>query len=104
MYPIEETQWASPVAQELKNPPEVRETWIQSLGQEELLEKNGSPLQDSCLENPVDRGAWRLQSMEQHRVGHGRARAPMLPRGGQGVADRARQLSCCSEVFLFKKF
>ena len=26
-------------------------------------EGNGSPLQCSCLGNPVDRGAWRLQSM-----------------------------------------
>ena len=27
------------------------------LGQEDLLEE-GDPLQYSCLENPVDRGAW----------------------------------------------
>ena len=26
-------------------------------------EGNGSPLQYSCLENPMDGGAWRLQSM-----------------------------------------
>ena len=26
-------------------------------------EGNGNPLQYSCLENPLDRGAWRLQSM-----------------------------------------
>ena len=24
---------------------------------------NGKPLQYSCLENPMDRGAWRLQSV-----------------------------------------
>ena len=24
---------------------------------------NGKPLQYSCLENPMDRGAWQLQSM-----------------------------------------
>ena len=30
---------------------------------------HGNPLQDSCLENPVDRGAW-LQSMGSQRVGH----------------------------------
>ena len=36
------------------------ESWVQSLGQEDPLEKeNGSPLQYSCLENPMDRGAWR---------------------------------------------
>ena len=33
-------------------------------------EGNGNPLQYSCLENPMDRGAWRAQSMESQRVGH----------------------------------
>ena len=33
-------------------------------------EGNGNPLQYSCLENSMDRGAWRLQSMESPRVGH----------------------------------
>ena len=27
-------------------------------------------IQYSCLENPMDRGAWRLQSMGSQRVGH----------------------------------
>ena len=26
-------------------------------------ERNGNPLRYSCLENPMDRGAWGLQSM-----------------------------------------
>ena len=34
-------------------------------------EGNGSSLQYSCLENPRDRGAWQLQSMKLHRLGHG---------------------------------
>ena len=34
-------------------------------------EGNGNPLQCSCLENPMDRGAWyRLLSMGSQRVGH----------------------------------
>ena len=33
-------------------------------------EGNGNPLQYSCLENPVDRGAWGLLSIGSHRVGH----------------------------------
>ena len=34
-------------------------------------EGNGYPLQYSCLENPMDRGAWRaVQSMGSLRVGH----------------------------------
>ena len=31
-------------------------------------EGNGNPLQYSCLENSMDRGAW--QSMRSQRVGH----------------------------------
>ena len=34
-------------------------------------EGDGNPLQYSCLENPVDRGAWyRLQAMQSQRVRH----------------------------------
>ena len=33
-------------------------------------EGNGNPLQYSCLENPMDRGACRRQSMGSQRVGY----------------------------------
>ena len=33
-------------------------------------EENGNPLQYSCLENSMDRGAWGLQSIGLQRVGH----------------------------------
>ena len=33
-------------------------------------EGNGSPLQDSCLENPMDRGAWQAIVHGVARVGH----------------------------------
>ena len=33
-------------------------------------EGNGNPLQYSCLENPMDGEAGRLQSMGLQRVGH----------------------------------
>ena len=37
-----------------------REMWVQSLGWEDSPgEGNGNPLQYSCLENPMDRGACR---------------------------------------------
>ena len=50
---------ASLLAQMVKSLPAVQETWVQSLGWEDLPgEGNGNPLQDSCLENPMDRGAW----------------------------------------------
>ena len=41
---------ASLVAQLVKNPPAMQETWIRSLGWEDPLEEG--PLQHSCLENP----------------------------------------------------
>ena len=31
-------------------------------------EKNGNPLQYSCLENSMDRGAWQIESMVSQRV------------------------------------
>ena len=37
-YPLQYS-WASLVAQLVKNPPTTRETWVQSLGWEDLLEK-----------------------------------------------------------------
>jgi len=66
----------------VKRLPTMRDTRVQSLGQEDLLEKgmathssilvspskkgaqrdigegNGNPLQYSCLENPMEGGAW----------------------------------------------
>ena len=42
----------------VKNLPAVEETQVQSLGLEDPLEEgHGNPLQYSCLENPIDRGA-----------------------------------------------
>ena len=49
---------------------EVQERQDRSLGQEDPLEKDGNPLQCSSLENPMDRGAWQVQSMGLQRVGH----------------------------------
>ena len=57
------------VAQRLKRLPAMRETQVRSLGWEDPLEKdsglgrspgegNGNPLRYSCLENPMDGGAW----------------------------------------------
>ena len=37
-YPLQYS-WASPVAQLVKNPPAMRETWVQSLGWEGPLEE-----------------------------------------------------------------
>ena len=43
----------------IKNLTAMWKTWVQSLGQEDSPgERNGYPLQYSCLENSMDRGAW----------------------------------------------
>ena len=63
--------WASLVVQKVKNLPAMQETWVQSLGQEDPLEK-GMATHSSIL-------AWRipwtkepggLLSMGSQRVGH----------------------------------
>ena len=41
-----------------KNLPAIQETWLQSLGQEDPLEK-GMATHSSILENPMDRGTWQ---------------------------------------------
>ena len=47
------------MAQRLKCLPGMQETWVRFLSREDPLEKeNGNPLQYSCLENPMDGGAW----------------------------------------------
>ena len=50
-YPLQYS-WAPLVAQLLKNPPAIRETWVQSLGWEDPLEK-GAATHSSIL-------AWRI--------------------------------------------
>ena len=51
---------ASLVAQTVRNPLAMQETQIRSLGREDNAEEgNGYPFQYSCLENSIDRGAWR---------------------------------------------
>ena len=60
-------------AQTVKNPPAIAEDAggvgsIPELGRSPG--ENGNPLQYSSLENPMDRGAWQLQSMGSQRVWH----------------------------------
>ena len=51
--------WASLVAQTVKNPPAIRETWVQFLGWEDPLEE-GLAIHTSNLAWRIrmDRGAW----------------------------------------------
>ena len=45
----------------------TQETGVPSLGQEDLEEGIGSPPQLSCLENPVERGAWQTAVHGGHK-------------------------------------
>ena len=42
----------------VKNLSAMQETWVQSLDQEDALEKGMATHFSSCLENSMDRGAW----------------------------------------------
>ena len=59
--------WASLVAQTVKNPPAMWETWVQVLGWEDALEK-GTATHSSILVWTEEPGI--LQSIGSHRVGH----------------------------------
>ena len=46
----------------------MQETWVQYLGWEDFPgEGNGNLLQYSCLENPMDGGAWRATVHGGHK-------------------------------------
>ena len=52
----------------VKSLPALRETQVQSLGREDSPgEGNGNPLQYSCLENPMDGGAWQATVHRGHK-------------------------------------
>ena len=65
------TTWSSLVAQMVKSMPAMRETWVQSLGQEDPLEKEMAT-HSSVLawRIPWTEEPSRLQSMGLQRVGH----------------------------------
>ena len=44
-----------------------------------LIPRNGNPLQDSCLGNPMDRGAWQATADRVARVRHDSATKPPPP-------------------------
>ena len=60
---------ASLVAQTVKNPPTIRETWVQSLGWEDPLDEgmanHSMPGESTWTEEPGG-----LQSLGSQRVGH----------------------------------
>ena len=57
---------------------------------------NGNPLQYSCLENPMDRGAWRVHGVT--RVGHDLVTKP--PQGGSSTDKTEVHLICLHPYLL----
>ena len=76
------------IVQLVKNPPAMQESACNA-GDPGLIpdfrrfpgEGNGNPLQYSCLENPIDRGAWQAAVHGVARVGHDLATTPPPPPG-----------------------
>ena len=73
------------VAQLVKNPPTMQENACheENLGSipgsgRPLGEGNGNPFQNSCLGNPMDRGAWQATVHGVTRVGHKLVTKPPL--------------------------
>ena len=58
-YPLQYL-WVSLMAQTVKNPSAMQETWVQSLGWEDLLEE-GMATHSSIIawRSPMNRGAWQ---------------------------------------------
>ena len=65
---------ASQVALVIKNPPanvgDVRDSGSIPGSGRSSGERHGNPLQYSCLENPIDRGAWQATVLGLQRVRH----------------------------------
>ena len=80
---------------------EMQETWVRSLGQEDSPgEGNGSPVQYSCLEKPMDRGAWRAAV---HGVTQSQTYLlpeSLLPQGN--VLPPRPSIEKCSSNYLFQ--
>ena len=66
--------------------------WARSSG-----EGNGTPLQYSCLENPMDREPWRLQSMGFQRVAHNWATSTTTKLAQMEFWDRRRGRCACAQ-------
>ena len=68
------TRWASQVVLVVKNPPanagDVKDSDLISGWGKSPGGGNGNPLQSSCLEDPVDRGAWPAVVPGVTRVEH----------------------------------
>ena len=70
-HSIKSMPWASLVAQLKKNPPAMQETWVQSLGLEDPLDKEVATYSTILAwRTPWTEEPGGLQSMESQRVGY----------------------------------
>ena len=77
------------MAQWVKNLLAVQEMQVQSLGQEDAPGGgHGNPLQYSCLENPMDRGAWRATV-------HGVSKS-------QTTTEATEHTGCVKQIFVYR--
>ena len=62
--------WASPVAQWVKKPPAIGDTWVRSLGWEDALEKGYSGLENSMdyTVHGVEKSRTRLSNFHFHLI------------------------------------
>ena len=71
LLPLPLRDWASLVAQLVKNLPAMQEIQVRFLGLEDLLEKEiGNSFQYSCLDKPLDREAWQATIHGIVRIRH----------------------------------
>ena len=67
----QEQLWGFPVGSVVKNVPTMQETWIRSLGQEDLQEKEmATHFSILAWEVPQTEEPGGLQSIGSHRIGH----------------------------------
>ena len=66
----QQQQVALVVQNPLANVGDIRDVGSMPGSGRSLGEGHGNPLQYSCLENPMDKGAWRASVDGVHRVGH----------------------------------
>ena len=86
---------SQPVVQLVMDVPEVQETWVLSLVQEDSPEKEiAKPLQFSCLENPMDRGTWWDTVHGVTRIEHNLAIKPPPPILDKGAKNTQQGQDC----------
>ena len=103
IYPL----WASLVAQSVKNLPAMQETTCSSGALGSIVELgrspgegNGNPLQYSCLENSMDRRAWRatVQGVARVRRNLGTKPYPLWLANYSHILSIVFQLWCIPHV------